>query len=290
MDGIIERLEQKMASFGKSQRKVANYIILEPIKSAFHTIDKLAHASGVSTATVVRLAQSLGYDNYSTFQKELQQYVQAKSSPLEKITLVDMEGPIGDVPAGQKHSVFREVTDVTMDNLQKTLNGLSEETISGVAEKIIAARHVYVVGQRGTEHLAVYLAYHLDRMFTKIDFLPSESAKMPEILPRIEHTDLFIISTVYRYSAQATLVAQLAKKRGATIVTITDSYNSPLSPYSDYQLIIYCKSRDFHNSGTAMIYLADILIDTCYLKAKDEVRKKLKDAEPFVLALKIKTS
>lgn len=284
--GIIAQMEQKLPSFVRAQRKVADFIIRNPIESAFYTIDKLAHASDVSTATVVRLAQSMGYSSFSAFQKELQKNVQERSTPLEKMTLLDLEeSKNSSLPDG---SPFEEITTVVLENLKKTLNGLSREMVDTIADQIIRARHVYVTGQRGTKPLAVYLSYHLDRMFTKVDFLSSDNSRLPEAMQRVGADDLLIISTVYRYSAGATLVAKLAKEKGAVVVGISDSYDSPLVPYADYQLITYCKTRDFHNSGVAMLFLADILINACYNKEKDTVRQNLNNAEPYLAQLRMK--
>ena len=286
--GVVELLERRIPTFAKSQRRVADYIIKEPVQSAFYTIEELARVSNVSTATVVRLAQSMGYENYRNFQKDLQQYVQAKASPLEKIMLADIKT---DTLAGEnreEHSSLEETSSVVIENIQKTISGLSEETVGTIVDRLLAARHIYVTGQRGTEHFAVYLAYHLDRMLAKVDFLPSESTRLPEIFQRVNEQDLFLVSTVYRYSAAATKVAQIAKLRGATTIAISDSYDSPLAPYSDYQMVTYCKTNDFHNSGAAMICLADVLIDACYHKAKGDVRKLLQDTEAYILDLKMK--
>lgn len=285
---IIGRLEQEMPAFGKAQRKVADFIIREPVQSAFYTIDKIAHASNVSTATVVRLAQAMGYSNFSVFQKDLQEYIRTKSAPLEKLAIVDLETDLNGDPAEADKEPFLEFTSIIFENLRKTMGGLTPAVMEKVADQIIGARHVYVSGERGTKPFALYLSYHLDRMFTKADYLSGSSSMLPEAIQRIGEGDLMILGTFYRYSAATTKLAELGRKKGAVIVAVSDSYDSPLSPYADYQLIVHCRTKDFHNSGVAMVYLADLLIDLCNKKAKAEVRQRLKSAEPYLAELKMK--
>lgn len=286
--GIIDTIQEQMSTLGKSQRSVADFIMREPIQSAFLTIDKIAHASNVSTATVIRFAQSLGYDTFAAFQNEIRQNIQSRFSPLEKIALMDLKENSETVFLSNGGSAFKEITSVLMNNLQKTLQNLSFDVVNKIADEIVKANHVYVSGRRGTEHLARYLSYHLDRMFNKVDFLPPEINHLPEILQRISSNDLLIISTVYRYSSTAVQTAKLAKQKGTSIVAISDSPESPLAPYADYMLTTFCETRDFHNSGLSMIYLADVIIDTCYKRVKDEVRQKLKDVEYYISELNVK--
>ena len=71
----MNRIETHMDKLTKLQRKVADYVLSDPIQAAFMTVDQLAHAVDVSTATIVRFSLELGYSGYTEFQGELQEYL-----------------------------------------------------------------------------------------------------------------------------------------------------------------------------------------------------------------------
>ncbi|MDD5533628.1 MAG: N-acetylmannosamine kinase, partial [Syntrophales bacterium] len=59
-----------------AQKKAARYIMDHYEESIFFTAAKLARKAGVSEATIVRLAQVLGFNGFPEFQKMLRDNLQ----------------------------------------------------------------------------------------------------------------------------------------------------------------------------------------------------------------------
>ena len=68
---LLKKIETLIPNMTSAQKKVADLILSDSFGAAFSTIDKLAHASGVSTASVIRLANAVGYNTFSEFQEDL---------------------------------------------------------------------------------------------------------------------------------------------------------------------------------------------------------------------------
>jgi len=276
-ENILTRLEKEITGFTKSQRQVAHYILCEPMQVAFSTIDKIAHATNVSTTTVLRLTVAMGYAGFTDFQHDLQQHLRTASAPLDKLAINSAEYTM----AGDDDDIA-VLTGLLIENIRETYNHISKETVHKAAEAIIGARHVYVCGSRSSQVFASYLAFNLDRMFAKADLIDPHPNRLSEIMPRIGKGDVVIVCTLSRYIRSALKVAEYAKRNQATVITVSDSYDSPIAENADCQMIVFCKTNDFHNSFLSPLYLADILIDICSKQAKDEVARNLKRSEGYI--------
>ncbi|WP_205417301.1 MurR/RpiR family transcriptional regulator, partial [Klebsiella pneumoniae] len=70
MNDLIHKLQHKVAGLTEAQRRIADYIVHNPMEVAFLTVDKLASKVGTSTATIMRFSAAVGYSGFSELQKE----------------------------------------------------------------------------------------------------------------------------------------------------------------------------------------------------------------------------
>ena len=70
---LFSLINEKLSSFSKGHKLIANYMVAHYDKAAFMTAQKLGKTVGVSESTVVRFATMLGYDGYPALQKALQE-------------------------------------------------------------------------------------------------------------------------------------------------------------------------------------------------------------------------
>ena len=82
---ILSSIHNKMVTFSKGQKRIANYITASYDKAAFMTANKLGKMVNVSESTVVRFAVELGFDGYPSMQKALQDVVRNKLTAVQRI-------------------------------------------------------------------------------------------------------------------------------------------------------------------------------------------------------------
>ena len=63
-ENLLSVIQDKMDTFSKGQRRIAEFILSQYDKAAYITAAKLGTTVGVSESTVVRFASELGYDGY----------------------------------------------------------------------------------------------------------------------------------------------------------------------------------------------------------------------------------
>ena len=130
--------------------------------------------------------------------------------------------------------------------------------------------------------MARYLTYNLNRMFLNVTYVSDSLSGELTALKKIDPADVLIAVTVSRYNKGICKIASLCKRWNIPVVAITDSFDSPLIPCSDFQLVGKCRSNAFHNSIISQIFLCDLLIKICSQTNPARVRENLKRDEMIV--------
>lgn len=275
---IIQQIEHQIPELTSAQRKVAEYILNGPIEAALSTINQIAYAAGVSTTSVIRLANALGYTAFSDFQKALKEYLHAYAAPVNKFSLHTRDA----MSETNDQRLAADVYQNTLENLNSARAGTNDDTVNAVVDLLSHAEHIYVCGARTSECIARYLSYNFNRMFLNTTYHDDASLAIQNVLKRITEKDVLVAITLSRYNKSICQTAKRCKERGASVIAMTDSYDSPLVPFSDYQLIGKCASNDFHNSIVAQIFLCDILIGACSQHNQQRVHENLEKEEKII--------
>ena len=275
---FLESIKRAMASMTHSQKKVADYIFRNPMQAAFSTVDEIAQAAKVSTTTVVRLALTLNYSGFVELQKKLQVYLNTISRPSVRLEMNFSKDE-------KRNNIITNVARQQMENINRTYANLSDELIMQAVEKLSAARHIYIFGQRSCYGVCHYLAYNINRTLANCDFIYNNSADYIETLHRIDDRDVVITMTMPRYVKNVFRFTELAHKRKAFIITISDGYSSPLAPLSDIFFLTEGTSEDFHNAMTSAMFIADVLIGILVAKNRKKAQGNLADTEDISKAM-----
>ena len=117
MNNIYEQIARKREEMSKTQKKIADYILAHQVAASFHTVGRLAKETGVSEASVVRFANFLGFDGYTSFQKQMQEKTQNQMDTPQRLALSY------SVYEGREEGVAQVFKD-DIQNLSDTLQGL----------------------------------------------------------------------------------------------------------------------------------------------------------------------
>lgn len=248
---LIDRLNQSGRKLSKSHRRIAECIVTHYDKAAFMTAARLGEYVGVSESTVVRFAVALGYEGYPQLQKALQELIRHRLTAAQRFEMTtDMDDS----------QVLSRVLKADIQNIRSTMNELDVSAFENVIEKVLEARHIYVLGLRASAPLAQFLGHYLNFIFGNIHVVTSGVSDVFEQLYKISEEDVLIGISFPRYTNRAVEAMQFARTRGATLVAITDGPLSPLSSVADYCLAAKCDMASFVDSMAAPFSLINALI------------------------------
>ena len=170
---IAELLRHNTDRLTRSERQLSDVILQNYPVSALGTITALADAAGVSTPTVARLVQKLGFPGFPGFQKVLRDELDEKiSSPLVK-----REKWVDDAP--DEH-ILNRFTKSVIDNISQSLARVDPADFDRACALLSDRRcKVFVVGGRITRTLADYFFLHLQVMRDKVVHITSNSNAWP---------------------------------------------------------------------------------------------------------------
>lgn len=216
------------------------------------TASKLGKLVGVSESTVVRFAAVLGYEGYPAMQKALQEIVRSKLTSIQRIQASD-ELFGADVVAS--------VLQTDMDKIRLAIEEVDRTAFEAVVDKLLAARHIYILGVRSSSFLAGYLHFYLHLIFENVTLVTSNSAgDILESILRIGPGDVLVGISFPRYSKSTVKGVQFAHDRGADVVAITDGVMSPLYPLASEVLMARSDMISFVDSLVAPFSLLNALI------------------------------
>lgn len=249
---VLHIIQESMAEFSKGQKRIAAYILSDYDKAAFMTASKLGRLVGVSESTVVRFAAMLGYDGYPAMQKALQDIVRSKLTSIQRI---NASGELFG------NDLVASVLQTDMDKIRLAIEEVDRAAFEEVVDKLMNARHIYILGVRSSSFLAGYLHFYLHLIFDNVTLVTSNSAgDILESTLRIGPGDVLVGICFPRYSQSTVKGVQFAHDRGADVVAITDSVMSPLYPLASQVLLARSEMISFVDSLVAPFSLLNALI------------------------------
>lgn len=269
---LVTRIQSKMPEFSKGQKLIARYIEEHYDKVAFMTASKLGATVGVSESTVVRFATEIGYAGYPELQQAMQEMIRNRLTSVQRMEVTASRIGNSDV----LDSVFNQDIDI----IRRTMEETSHEAFYKAVDAIVAARKIYIIGARSSLALATFLTYYFNLIFEEVCLVQATSeAEIFEQMIRIGEKDVVIGISFPRYSRKAVKAMNFARKRGATVVAITDSTLSPLAGTADNLLLARSDIASIVDSLVAPLSLINALIVMTTLKKSGEVAQVFKRLE-----------
>ena len=250
---ILHTIESSMSGFSKGQKRIAGYILENYDKAAFMTASKLGKLVGVSESTVVRFASELGYDGYPSMQRALQEMIRSRLTSTQRIQAA---GDLFD-----RQDLLGAVLQSDIDKLREIVAEADRTEFDNVVERIMGARHIYILGVRSSSFVAGYLNFYMHLLCENVTLVQSNAAgEIFEQLFRIGPEDVMLAISFPRYSKVTMNTVKFAQDRGASIIAITDNELSPGYQMSDAALLAPCEMISFVDSMVAPLSLINALL------------------------------
>lgn len=249
---LLLRLKTLLPTLSRAEKKVVEYI-LDNTEAVIHlSVSGLAENSGVSDATVVRTCQNIGFDGFQHFKVTLaQDIVTPLQSIHEEIDYTDSAEEIID-----------KVFQGTLHTLNFTHTVLSVSVIESAVNALMQAENVYIYGLGNSQAISMDLQHKLLRLGmhayafidSHIQTIVATHTTKKDVIFAISHSG----STVDVVES-----AKIAKKNGATVISLTNIGSSPLSKISDIKLYTASKETKYRivamNSRIAQMTIIDAI-------------------------------
>ena len=248
-----EELRLALPDLTRAERQLASHILSNYPVAALGSITALARAGGVSSPTVVRLVQKLGYKGYPDFQRSLRGQVEAMLvSPLVK------QARAGAVAEGH---VLTRFVGAVMENLQATAAQIDPAEFDAAAALLAdPSRRIFAMGGRITHAIADYFVTLMKVIRPEVLLMSDMSNAWPPALLDMKRGDVLIVFDIRRYENAVVQVAEVAREQGAEIVLVTDRWVSPAAAHASHVLPCHIEAPSAWDSNVALMVVVEALL------------------------------
>ncbi|WP_292294882.1 MurR/RpiR family transcriptional regulator [Marivita sp.] len=205
------RVRHIMPDLPTAERKLGELLRNFPGELASYSASELAQLAEVSNATVSRFVRRLGYASY----EEARRHARDESASGSRLFLATGGKGVADDP--------KAYCEADIGNVRATVDGMvGGAKVETLAEALLGARKVWVIGFRAGAPLAQYLQWQLLQVVERSVALPGQGQTLGEHVAGIEAEDVVIIFGLRRRIARFDELVALVGKTGARVALITD--------------------------------------------------------------------
>jgi DNA-binding MurR/RpiR family transcriptional regulator len=271
----IDQILQRFASLSPSLQAAARFVVDHPNEVVTVSMRTLAERAQTLPATLVRLAQHLGYAGWP----------ELKQAFVEDLGLHD--GQYGQrakslVSRGRAGDLHNEMFAAQHANLAAT-EALCGKSLRDAAKLLKRARAVHVAGFRASAPVAATLVYGYRLFRNTVHLIDGQMGGLEMQLRPIERRDAVVVISFAPYSREALSVLDAAKAAGAAVVALTDSSVSPLALAADVAVLFAAASPSFFPSIAAAIAVTESLLELLVAEAGDSAAQLIDLAEKQLL-------
>ncbi len=251
---VRELIREHYNGLTQSERKFANSLLENYPSAGLASITVVAANADVSTPTVARMVQKLGFKGFPQFHQALLKELQAKASgPTERRANWAAEAP-------DSHMLNRFAEAVTQ-NLSQTFSNVDTEQFDRAVQLLSDQKsQLFVVGGRITRALADYAFTHMQAIRPKVTHMTSSSGTWPHYVLDMVEGDTLLMFDVRRYETNLQRLAELAAERGVRVILLTDQWASPVVKSADITFNCWVEIPSAWDSNIATMMLLEALI------------------------------
>lgn len=265
LSGGLVSLQAILEELKPSERKVADFILAHPQEVVKLSVQKLAELSGVSEATIIRLARTLNMKGYQELKLRIAGDLN-KQSVAGSYQEIMMEGSVD--------SIMQAISWNNIQSIKDTLSVLSSEEVARAAEALSRARKIDVYGVGASAVIAEDIKQKFSRINLWCEAYSDFHAQLTSAVNLTEQDVAIGIS----YSGQTEDIIQSlteAKQQGAAIITLTKFGPSPVADLADIRLFTSSVEKSIRSgamaSRIAQLNVIDILFIAMVSRRQQEV-------------------
>ncbi|RIT49903.1 MurR/RpiR family transcriptional regulator [Mycobacteroides abscessus] len=221
-------IQARCGDLAASESKVVRLLLSDPLFVGTSTAAQVAARAGVSAPSVVRAARAVGFDGFTELKLEIARARGTTEFFAPPETLAD------DASAT---AVLEMSARTGVDAITALSGALDPAALDAAVSAVQQANEVLVVGAGTSAAVAADTIFRLRALGLKIAGISDHESAM--IAMRLLSRDdvVIAISSTGRTSSTVS-VADAASSAGATLIAITNQYDTPLTAIADIALVV----------------------------------------------------
>ncbi len=238
MESIMHNIRTLYDDMGRSEKRIADYILSNTQSIIEMSISELASKCGSGDATVVRFSRRLGFTGYQALKLGIAAEISSVSAIDRTINKTD-----------SCYEIFQKRINDILISLKNTESVLNHTQLELAAKSIMAAKKIYIFGLGNSSAIAMDATHKFLRLGLNAQSCCDNH--LQTIIASHLDKDSVAIGISHSGSSKDIVEAlQVAKNNNAKTICITNYGNSPILAVSDIRL--FTQSEETKRSILAM--------------------------------------
>jgi DNA-binding MurR/RpiR family transcriptional regulator len=207
----IARIRAALPSLHPSERRLADTILSFPGEIASYSATELAQLANVSNATVTRFVRRLGYESFD-HARQAARATQQAGAAVFRVSASDQ---------GPEAALMAQISQ-GRQNVENSFTAIALSEIDDLADAILRANRVWIVGFRTAQAFAVYLGAQIGQIAPNVTLLPQAGQTLGESLASLGPEDVVIVFALRRIIRPFPALCRDLGASPAKIALITD--------------------------------------------------------------------
>jgi DNA-binding MurR/RpiR family transcriptional regulator len=220
---IIER----HSSLSKRLQTIAGYALRHPDDIALESSYVIASRAGVQPSALVRFAQALGFDGFAELQSIFRSRIGERTLSFEA-SPEDIES--GEGATGLIRRILHAFAHTSINALERLETLKNVEKLEQAAQLLLRSETIYLLAQRRSFPIAVYLQYSLSQLGLRTILLDGVGGLLFEQATGVRPKDVCIVTSFHTYAPDVIQLARELHSKNVPIIAFTDGPLSPLVP------------------------------------------------------------
>ena len=248
---VAERIRAEGARLTVAERRVATAVLDAPQLVAFGTVADLARSAQVGAASVVRLANKLGFDGYS----ELQQAIQGELSAQLR--------PAAERIHDSSNQSITAHDAAKLANVRATLSAVGDTALTSLVERLAdVARPVLVVSGDATAGVGRLFADQMGQLRPGVEVVQGSEVAVRRAVALADPESTAVVIDLRRYERWVLDAHAAIDERGIWSVALTDGVLSPLAQRADVTFLVTAGSIGPFDSHVGTLAVLDLITNS----------------------------
>jgi len=260
------QLEKSLPRLTKSEQRIASFLLSNHDEAAFLSAAELAQQLGMSEATVVRFARSIGYKSFPELRRTLQGIFRVRVTPASRLL-----HKLADLKTGHKH-VFAQIVEMEQQYLNEALHSIEPSDFNRAVKIISRGKRLFVRGGGPSAILAELFELRMRRFGVLTISMIESGRDLAEKIQLMQPKDVVLVTGFHHVSAEMVAVVDHAHKIGCRTILLTDTLGSAFRDKVD---VILSARRgpvsNFHSLTVPMAILNALILGVAMSKPKESL-------------------
>jgi DNA-binding MurR/RpiR family transcriptional regulator len=223
--GLRAIILERRQDLPKRIAQIAAYALDNPGEIAFGTAASIAASAGVQPSTLIRFAQHLGFDGFSSLQVVFRERLREHNASYDE-RLSALHNRAGDGIGNR--AIFEGFVTAASASLDRALRVVEEKDLDAAIGLLAKAETIFIIARRRSYPAASCIAYALGKLGIRYQLVESVAGLNPEILSLATQKDSALAVSFAPYAPTTIEEVRQLCELGVPVVAITDSSFSPL--------------------------------------------------------------